>query len=336
MSSYGRFFRRNIFRVLLLAIGLNAVFAALSLAQATRSPFFLLHPIFSSIDPAHAALSIPTESRGHSGLLQRFRTLAPDKANESIAIYFMELNSGTWVGLNESVRMPPGSLRKIPLLAATFKLLELDQLRLTDSLEIRRHHLDLTLGIENAVGPLAAGGPGQEHSIRELVDYITRHSDNTATMALSERVGYEAYAEALFSMGLSLQTWENNFLSGRMTDYPVSPREFAQAFRTLYFSSYLKPEHSQELLALLSDTVFLDGIPAGVPPEIITSHKIGDWRQGDHHNDCGIVYYPAHPYLLCVMTGGMEKSQAYRLIADISRESFAYINEEFRLLAPEH
>lgn len=322
--------------LLLLAIGLNAVFAALSLAQATQSPFSLLHPIFSSPDPDRSALPMREEARGHGGLLQRFKKLAPDKANESIAIYFMMLDSGTWVGLNERLEMPPGSLRKIPLLAATFKLVEEDRLRLTNSIEIQSHHLDLTLGIENAVGPLAANGPGKQHSIRELVDYIARHSDNTATMALSERVGYEAYAEAFFAMGLSLQTWERNFLSGRITDYPVSPQEFAQAFRSLYFSSYLKPEHSQKLLELLTDSVFVDGIPAGIPPAIPTSHKIGDWRQGDHHNDCGIVYYPSHPYLLCIMTGGMEKSRAYRLIADVSRESFAYMNEEFRLPAAAH
>lgn len=218
--------------------------------------------------------------------------------------------------------MLPGSLRKIPLIAAAFKAAERNVRPLSKRVKIKSQHIDPV----NVFGPLAAKGAGQELTIEELISYITKYSDNVATAALIEEIGYQDYANAMFAMGLSWKTWQENFQENRLKDYPASPYEFAQSFRALYYSSYLRPKDSQEILRQLSESIFTEGLPAGAPGMVV-AHKIGEWRLGSHHNDCGIIFVPANPYVLCIMTRGLDKTAATDLIETVSKEVFSYVNE---------
>ena len=317
--------RRALLLCLAASIALNLGLAALLLDDHQFRSYGLLHPAFSKLSDEDSQLIMFRFSRNHNQLQDQLKRDYPQFAQGTAGLYFETLNNGGSVGINHDLRLMPGSLRKIALLAATLKSVEQGRLRLSDIVEVLDRHLDLALGVQNAVGPLAARGSGQKLTIRQLVEAIAFHSDNTATLALSEKVGYEVYADAMFALGLSWKTWRENFEGNRMTEFPASPYEFAQIFRSLYFSSYLRPRHSQELLDLLGRSEFRDGIPAGLPSGIPAPHKTGDWRYGDHHHDCGIVYYPDKPYVLCIMTRGMDKASANQMIREISRVVFEYI-----------
>lgn len=62
-----------------------------------------------------------------------------------------------------------------------------------------------------------------------------------------------------------------------------------------------------------------------MPPSSAVAHKTGDWRYGDYHHDCGIVYLPGRPYLICMMTGGLDRDSANRLISSVNRDVYAYV-----------
>lgn len=320
-----RLSRRVLLWCLAASIALNFGLAASLLDDYQFRSYRLLHPAFSRLSDEDSQLIMFRFSMNHSRLQDQLKRDYPHFAQGTASLYFETLNNGASMGINEYQRMTPGSLRKIPLLAATLKGGELGRLSLAEIVEIKERHLDLALGVKNAVGQLAARGAGQKLSIRELVEAIALHSDNTATSALIEKVGYEAYADAMFAMGLSWATWRENFEKGRLSDFPASVYEFAQTFRSLYFSSYLRPRHSQELLKLLSRSEFHEGIPSGVGPGVAVPHKTGDWRYGDYHHDCGIVYYPENPYVLCIMTSGLDRALANKLIGEISRDAYNYM-----------
>src|SRR5207248_2823209 len=96
---------------------------------------------------------------------------------------------------------------------------------------------------------------------------------------------------------------------GALTPNPqVSVVTYSSFFRVLYNASYLTRDDSQKALALLAGVDYKDGLVAGVPASVPIAHKFGERETtGDttkQLNDCGIVYYPSHPYLLCVMTRG--------------------------------
>ncbi len=68
-----------------------------------------------------------------------------------------------------------------------------------------------------------------------------------------------------------------------------------------------------------------------MPPDIPSSNKFGertvetkntttgmttvDYRE---LHDCGIIYYPRNPYLLCIMTKGQDFAKLSKIISDIS------------------
>lgn len=56
------------------------------------------------------------------------------------------------------------------------------------------------------------------------------------------------------------------------------------------------------------------------------AHKTGYWYEGEQFHDCGIVYYPENPYILCVMTQGFSLSEANAVIANLSRVTYEYVD----------
>ena len=81
----------------------------------------------------------------------------------------------------------------------------------------------------------------------------------------------------------------------------------------------------------LAQSDFNDGLRRGVPSSIAVAHKFGErfLESGERHlHDCGIIYHPTNPYLLCVMTRGTDFDALSALIGDISKEVFTAIDQE--------
>jgi beta-lactamase class A len=101
---------------------------------------------------------------------------------------------------------------------------------------------------------------------------------------------------------------------------------YSSIFRLLYNSSFLDTENSEKLLATLSESSFNQGLRQGVPENIKISHKFGEreiTKTGEKQlHDCGIIYYPTNPYLLCVMTKGKDFKELTRIIGHISSEVY--------------
>ena len=72
--------------------------------------------------------------------------------------------------------------------------------------------------------------------------------------------------------------------------------------------------------AILKRQKFNDGIPAGVPKDVVVGHKTGTITA--IHHDAAIVY-AKNPYILVVMTRGIpDEKKSDLLIAEISRLIF--------------
>jgi beta-lactamase class A len=99
---------------------------------------------------------------------------------------------------------------------------------------------------------------------------------------------------------------------------------YASFFRILYNASYLRPEFSNWALQLMTNTAFHDGLVAGVPKDVVVAHKFGEREniEGRQLHDCGIIYHPRSPYLLCIMTRGKEFNELAQVIQKLS--SFVY------------
>jgi beta-lactamase class A len=151
---------------------------------------------------------------------------------------------------------------------------------------------------------------------------MIKFSDNDAFDAIVA----DPKINAEFVQIYSLFRLPTTALIGSTTDF-MSPRSFSSIFRTLYNSSFFEWNLSEQVLDLLSQTTFTSGIAAGVPAGTPVAHKFGE--NTDELHDCGIVYYPDHPYLLCVMTRGNNAVKLESVIQGISGAAWSFMGKQY-------
>jgi hypothetical protein len=112
----------------------------------------------------------------------------------------------------------------------------------------------------------------------------------------------------------------------------LNTHEYATFYRVLYNASYLNKDDSNKILELLSQTDFKYGISSGVPENIPISHKFGEHSDANYKqlHDCGIIYYPKNPYILCVMTRGSNFDDLKDVIRTISKSVYEHVDKEIR------
>jgi beta-lactamase class A len=153
--------------------------------------------------------------------------------------------------------------------------------------------------------------------VRELLKYMIRESDNTALWALDSLLTVQEYADARAAVGLPLP--EN------VDDTTVSPKEYSNILRALYLSTYLRRTFSQLALSMLAETEYDKQLQGGVPPGVKVAHKVGYYQSGGSFHDCGIVYVPDKPYILCVMSRDSTLAEANAAISGISSIAYEYV-----------
>ena len=112
----------------------------------------------------------------------------------------------------------------------------------------------------------------------------------------------------------------------------ITVEDYASFFRILFNASYLNQSMSEKALKLLSQSQYYDGLVAGIPKEITVAHKFGERQflpsKEKQLHDCGIVYLPNKPYLLCVMSRGSDFNQAANFIKEVSQTVYNEISKK--------
>jgi hypothetical protein len=115
----------------------------------------------------------------------------------------------------------------------------------------------------------------------------------------------------------------------------LSVREYSVLFRVLYNASYLNEEYSEKALSLLAQSEFNNGIKKSIPKNIKVANKFGERHIENTDvyqlHDCGIIYYPDRPYLLCVMTRGETLDILSSEIQKLSKIVFDSYKKEYGL-----
>lgn len=240
-----------------------------------------------------------------------------DKNNISYAaVYYRDLNNGPWFGINSTEMFSPSSLIKVPLLIAYLKLSETDpsilQKQLVNEKEYNRSSQNIP--------PQVTLDVGATYTVSELLDHMIIYSDNLAYDLLFENINNQKVVSIYTDLGIDLTPAFNN-PNGDI----ITVKSYASFYRVLFNSSYLSKENSEKALKLLSQTKFNKGIVAGVPSNLIVSHKFGERQYLETHqkqlHDCGIVY-SSKPYLICVMTRGQDFNKMATTIQNISRHIY--------------
>ncbi|MDD5223853.1 MAG: class A beta-lactamase-related serine hydrolase [bacterium] len=231
-----------------------------------------------------------------------------------VSLYFRDLNNGPWYGINEDETFLPASLLKVPLVMAYFKAAESDPGLLNKKVKYSEKDRFEELKIL-AYPPSRSLELGREYTINELIEAAIVYSDNQSLPLLYKNLP-EGYLEKLCTaVGVDPDIMKKPGGS-------ISVKSYSSFFRILFNASYLTKEYSEKVLKLLDVVDFQGGLRAGVPAGITVAQKFGEGgylSEERQLHDCGIIYYPHGPYLLCVMTSGREISNLNHVIRDISK-----------------
>ncbi|MBI5003902.1 serine hydrolase [Candidatus Kaiserbacteria bacterium] len=243
------------------------------------------------------------------------------------SIYFRDMNHGYWTGVNEDDAFIPASLMKVPLMIAYLKESEGDRSLLQKRLFLPNETDGNTEEIFKPSTPLSLGS---SYSIQQLVSAMIEQSDNNAAAALNKAVATNTIDDVYGEFGVPVPVDENT--------PAATPKTYMRFFRILYNASYLWRGDSKTALEMLAQTNFKDGLVAGMPVDILISHKFGERTVNTLNtssgqtsvttkqlHDCGIVYYPRSPYGICIMTEGTDFVQMKKAIAQLSNVAYTAV-----------
>lgn len=247
-----------------------------------------------------------------------------DKVN-FLSLYFRDLNNGPWFGVNEEEVFSPASLLKVPIMIVYFKVAETHPEILQKTYVFEDD--GMLPAVEQSVSPSQVLEIGKAYSVDDLIHRMIIYSDNRAQHLLVKNMDLDTLKKVYGDFELNIPDKEK-------PETLVTVKDYASFFRILFNSSYLSKTYSEKALNLLSQVEYKDGLVAGLPSNMVVAHKFGERQKlGDSArqlHDCGIVYYPQHPYLICVMTRGNNNQKLSETIKEASRLVYEEVDNQYR------
>lgn len=243
----------------------------------------------------------------------------------SVGIYFRDLKDGPTLGINEHEKFIPASLLKTPLLIAYLQIAGQDPKILKERLTYQAEDQHLQ---DQVFIPEVTIDKNKSYTVEELLHSMIVYSDNRSYYTLEKYLRQifpdrSIFRETLNNLGIT--TPRSN------SDEIITVKLYASIFIQLYNSTFLEEEEwSEKALALLAEASFKPGIKSGIPNDVIVANKFGErtTSEGIHQlHDCGIVYYPQNPYLLCIMTRGQDFNNLSQVIGEVSKMFYEEIED---------
>lgn len=236
--------------------------------------------------------------------------------NIESSTYIEYLPTGVSIRIGDNEQLVGASLMKVPVVMDLYKASEQQKINLDQEVLVEKTDLS------SAFGELYKASDGTKIKLKDAAMLTLTQSDNTALNIVLKHTQEKT----------NLEDRSLNFLDVEQTQSEdgnrlyISARSYSSFFKCLYLSCYLNYYNSNYLLELMTKTPFNDLLVAGVNDSSIPiSHKIGTFNQ-EVTSDCGIVYVPKRPYLICTMFKS-DKESAKKYIQDISRMTYNYIND---------
>ena len=261
----------------------------------------------------------------------RVAALARERAAE-VAVVLRTLDGSRTFAFEDATEFHAASTMKVPVMMELFRQAGAGALALDDQVPVvnefksivdgSRYSLDV--GDDSDADIYKA--IGTRMSYRALCEAMITVSSNLATNVLIDRLGVErirATVSAFDGDGMNVRRGvEDNKAYRAGISNTTTARGLANLLFAIGTGRAVSAEASGQMQAILKRQQFNDAIPAGLPAGTIVGHKTGSITK-IHHD--GAIVYAARPYVLVVLTRGVEDQKASAaLIADITRELHAW------------
>lgn len=248
-----------------------------------------------------------------------------EKRAQKISVFYRDLNNRQWFGVGENENFAPGSLLKLPLAVAYYKLAEIDPNSLEKSYRYSPPNNQGDTYYMQSIKPPKELEPGAVYSVSEFIRRMIQYSDNEPVVLLGGMIDQAFLGKVFVDLGIYFPN------SAELEQDFVSVKTYGAILRSLYNASYLNQFFSNQLLEMMSGSTFRSGIVTGVPEGVKVANKFGERVVTDiasnkinlfELHDCGIIYEPKRPYILCIMTKGTDYEKLSGVIAKISQSIY--------------
>ena len=264
-------------------------------------------------------------------LEQRLKIIC-DRAQGTIALSVIHIESGKTVSINGSSQLPLYSVFKLPLAIAVLKDVEENRLRLDQKV-----HVTPPETVQGTPGNTALWKKPVDVSVEQLIDYAISRSDNTSADKLVQLVGSPLkVTERMRSLGfqnLDIHITSGEFFKTRQNPNTGSADDLATLLMQLQQGKILQPAHQNLLLASMErGTIGLHRLRGDLPRGTVVADKTGSGepdavtRVAKVTNDVGIITLPSgrgHLAMAVLMNGSKLPDAAQeKLIAELARAAY--------------
>jgi beta-lactamase class A len=225
-----------------------------------------------------------------------------------LAIAVKNLRSGEAFTLNGDEPMPTASLIKFPILVEVYFQVSEKKVRLADHVTLRKEDMVPGSGILTYHFSDGANFP-----LKDAVRLMMVYSDNTATNLVLDRIGIDSTNKRMISLGLPNTRINAKVFKGSTTSVdPARTKKFGLGSTTanemvallekLHQGKLVDKDACKDMLDTMKKCEDKDKLKRFLPPGTVVAHKTGS--VSDVKTDAGIIYTPAGPVAICVLTSG--------------------------------
>ena len=248
---------------------------------------------------------------------------------EMVGLAFHDLAGGGEILINADESFHAASTMKVPVMMEIYRQAARGNFSLDDSIPVKNDFLSIADGshysvsVEDDSEPSLYKKVGRTETVRELMRLMIIASSNLATNILIERVTAPRVMDLMHDIGANrirvLRGVEDGKAYERGMNNTTTARDLMIILRRIAERRAISERASDEMVKVMLDQQFNEGIPAGLPRTARVAHKTGSITKVNH--DAAIIFLPNRkPYVLVVLTRGIQdEKRAHKLIADISR-----------------
>lgn len=228
------------------------------------------------------------------------------------SFYAEYLPTGTSIKIDQDNPMVAASLLKVPVVMDLYYAAEQGQINLSTKATMKEANID------KRSGSLWKSGVGSQFTLKDLAKHAIVDSDNTAINMLME-----ATAGKFDLFQKTIEELDVNLVAENSSQTTIGAAGYGSMLKCLYLSCVNTYADSQQILSWMTESDSPPRLCASLPSNVKVAHKYGT-PGGVSESDCGIVYVPERPYLICVMIGAGPDS-ANPIIQDVSKKVYDYI-----------
>jgi beta-lactamase class A len=227
-----------------------------------------------------------------------------------VAIAVKHVTTGESYTLNADEVMPTASLIKLAVMAEAYQQAEDGQIKLSDTLTLRKEDKVPGSGILTD-----HFSDGATFPLRDAVRLMIVFSDNTATNMVLDQIGIASTGKRMKEWGFPNTMIHAKSFKGSTTSIdPERTKKYGLGATTanemiglvekLHAGKLVSADASKEMLEHLKKCDDKDKFTRFLPEGTVVAHKTGSVN--DARTDAGIIFTPSGPVALCVLTNENE------------------------------